>query len=162
MFADLPAAIDAYAHAIAIRKDRADLYTAKASLEETLQRFDEAVADYQRLYQLTYKDPQWMLSIARVRARQGRATDAADALKTAYLSGPKQAPDDFFRVATQLEQWNFLDDAARFAEQGRTAAGDHFLAADIPGVSSDNASTYARILTRQRCWSRCSRPSTQP
>ena len=91
-----------------------------------------------------------MLSIARVRARQGRSTDAADALKTAYLSGPKQSPDDFFHVASQLEQWNFLDDAARFAEQGRTAAGDHFLAADIPGVSSDDASTYARILTRQR------------
>jgi len=150
VFADLPAAIDAYAHAIAIRKDRTDLYTAKASIEETLQRFDDAVADYQRLYQLTYKDPQWMIAIARVRARQNRATDAADALKTAYLSGPKQAPDDFFHVASQLEQWNFLDDAARFAEQGRSAAGDHFLTADIPGISSDDASTYARILTRQR------------
>src|SRR6185312_12916759 len=150
VFADLPAAIDAYTHAIAIRKDRTDIYTAKATLEETLQRFDDAVADYQRLYQLTYKDPQWMIAIAHVRARQNRATDAADALKTAYLSGTKQAPDDFFHVASQLEQWNFLDDAARFAEQGRAAAGDHFLAADIPGVSNDDASTYARILVRQR------------
>jgi len=150
IFADLPAAIDAYAHAIAIRKDRTDLYTAKASLEETLQRFDDAVADYQRLYQLTYKDPQWMVAIAHVRARQGRGADAADALKTAYLSGPNQSADDFFRVASQLEQWNFLGDAARFAEQGRAAAGDSFLAADGPGVGNDDASTYARILTRQR------------
>jgi len=150
VFADLPAAIDAYAHAIAIRKDRTGLYTAKASLEETLQRFDDAVTDYQRLYQLTYKDPEWMVAIARVRARQGRAADAADALKTAYLSGPNQSADDFFSVASQLEQWNFLDDAARFAEQGRAAAGDRFLAADGPGVGNDDASTYARILTRQR------------
>ena len=39
VFADLPAAIDGYAHAIAIRKDRADLYTAKAALEETTATF---------------------------------------------------------------------------------------------------------------------------
>ena len=150
VFADLPAAIDAYAHAIAIRKDRTDLYTAKAALEETLQRFDDAVADYQRLYILSYKNPQWMVSTARVRARQGRSADAADALKTAYLGGPKHNPHDFFQVATQLEQWNFLDDAARFAEQGRVAAGAHFLTADTPGTDAGDPSVYARILTRQR------------
>ncbi len=150
IFGDLPAAIDAYAHAIAIRKDRTDLYMAKAALEETLQRFDEAVADDQRLYQLTYKDPQWMLSIARLRARQGRASDAADALKTAYLSGPKKLPRDFFQIASQLEQWNFLPEAATFAEQGRAAAGSSFLTADETTLGPDDPATYGRILTRQR------------
>ena len=150
VFGNVPAAIDAYASAIAIRKDRVDLHTAKASLEETLQRFDAAAADYQRLYQLTYKDPQWMLATARVRARQGRAADAATALKTAYLTGPKQSPHDFFLIAAQLEQWNLLDTAATFAEQGRTAAADRFLAPDGVLITTTDVSTYARIHTRLR------------
>jgi cellulose synthase operon protein C len=150
VFGDLPAAIDAYAHAVAIRKDRTDIYTAKAALEETLQRFDDAAADYKRLYQLTYKDPQWMVAIARVRARQGRADDAATSLKTAYLTGPKQVPHDFFQIASQLEQWNFLDQATIFAEQGRSAAGDRFFTADASQVDPGDPATFARILTRQR------------
>src|ERR1019366_8052572 len=65
-----PAAIEPYAKAIAIRPDRVDLYTARAGLEERLMRFDEAVSDYEHIYQLAYKDPQWMEKIAAVRARQ--------------------------------------------------------------------------------------------
>jgi len=53
-----PAAIDVYAKAIAIRPDRADLYTARAGLEERLMRFDDAASDYERVYQLAYRDPQ--------------------------------------------------------------------------------------------------------
>ena len=59
-----PAAIDTYAKSIAIRPDRADLYIARAGLEERLMRFDEAAADYEHIYQLAYKDPQWMEKVA--------------------------------------------------------------------------------------------------
>ncbi len=150
VFGDPAAAIDAYARAIAIRKDRGDLYTAKAALEETLGRFDDAAADYSRLYQLSYKDPQWMIATARVRARQGRAAEAVTALEAAYLRGTQSLPRDYFRVASQLEAWNLLDEARRYAEQGAKAAGDDFLAGDSQAVGADDPATYARILTRLR------------
>lgn len=151
IFGDRPAAIDAYAHAITIRKDRTDLYQAKASLEETTQRFDEAFADYQRLYVLTYKNRDWMIAAARVRARQGRADEATAALRTAFLTGPKHTPHDYFQVAAQLEQWDFLPQSASAAEEGHTAAGSHFLVSDSDAnVAPEDPATYARILTRQR------------
>ena len=67
-----PAAVDAYTRAIAIRPDRVDLYTARASLDEKLQHYDEAAADYAKLYQLSYKDPSWLQKQAEVSLRQGK------------------------------------------------------------------------------------------
>ena len=48
VFEDYTGAIDAYGKAIAIRKDRSDVYIARADLEERLQRFDDACADYEQ------------------------------------------------------------------------------------------------------------------
>ena len=99
---DFPAAIDSYGKSIAIRPDRTDLHIARAALEERLQRFDEAASDYDRLYQLAFKDPQWMEKIAEVRARQGRDADAVAALKTALIDvGPARA-SNYFEVSSPV------------------------------------------------------------
>jgi tetratricopeptide (TPR) repeat protein len=147
LFEDYPGAIAAYSKAIAIRKDRADLYIARADLYEHLQRFDDACADYDRLYLLTYKDPQWMEKSALARARQGKNDLAVRALQTAWIEGHPAAAQDDFRVAERLESWYLLDQARTFAEQGIKLAGDDFLAS--PEYRS-GVTTYARILTRQR------------
>ncbi len=48
------------------------IFTSRApDLEEHQQNFDAACADYDRLYVLSYKDPQWMLKSAQARARPG-------------------------------------------------------------------------------------------
>ena len=65
-FDDLPAAESAYSLAINIRKDRVDLYTARADIEMRLSQTDPAqpelaAADFQRLYLLTYHEPSWMV-----------------------------------------------------------------------------------------------------
>ena len=144
---DFPAAIDSYGKAIAIRPDRTDLHIARAALEERLQRFDEAASDYDRLYQLAFKDPQWMEKIAEVRARQGRDADAVAALKTALIDvGPARA-SNYFEIARRLEAWSILEPARSFAEQGVTAAGDDLLAS---AENHDGAKLYARIMTRLR------------
>ena len=146
LFEDYPGALAAYGKAIAIRKDRADLYIARADLEEHQQNFDAACTDYDRLYVLTYKDPQWMLKSAEARARQGKNDLAVRALQTAYIEGRPAAAQNPFNVATQLEKWNLLDQARTSAEQGVKLASNDLLA------SSDNREgllTYVRILTRQ-------------
>ena len=153
-FADYPAAIDAYAHAISIRSDRSDLYEAKADLEERLQRLDDACREYERLYVLSYRDPQWMVKIATVRARQGRREDAIKALQRAWIEGHRVTSSDYFRVATQLEAWNMLDDSLHFAELGVTSEGKDLLGGGEPGGRNgddpEGATIYTRLLTRTR------------
>ncbi len=147
VFEDYPAAIDAYAKAIAIRKDRGDIYIARADLEERLQRFDDACADYDKLYFLSYKDPQWMLRKAQARARQGKNQEAVQAMQTAWIEGRPVDARNYFRAADQLEKWGLVDEARGFAEQGVKLAGDDLLAAP---ENHEGAAIYARILTRQR------------
>jgi predicted Zn-dependent protease len=142
-----PAAIDTYARSIAIRPDRADLYIARAGLEERLMRFDEAAADYQHIYQLAYKDPQWMEKVAAVRARQGKAKEVVAALQAALIEGRPENAGNFFEVARRLEGWQMLEQARPFAEQGVRKAGPDLLAdaAHHPG-----AKIYVGIMTRLR------------
>ncbi len=144
-FEDLPAAIAAYSQAISIRKDRADLYQARADLELRLGQADPAAGDYERLYVLTYHDPQWLVRLAELRVRQHRNADAVKALQTAYIEGRPATAQNQFTVAAQLLQWNLLAEARTFAEAGRTLAGTALLTDN----NSTGASTYARILTRQ-------------
>ena len=105
VFEDYPAAIEAYGKAIFIRKDRSDVYMARADLEERLQRFDEACADYDKLYFLSYKDPQWMVKTAEARARQGKTDLTVKALQVAWMDGRPAEAKNYFRVAAQLESW---------------------------------------------------------
>jgi predicted Zn-dependent protease len=142
-----PAAIDTYAKSIAIRPDRADLYTARAGLEDRLMRFDDAAADYERIYELAYKDPQWMQKVASVRARQGKAKEVVAALQAALIDGRPENASSYFEVARQLESWGMLDPARSFAEQGVNKAG-----ADLLASADDHAGAriYVRVMTRLR------------
>ena len=155
-FDDLPAAESAYSLAIDIRKDRVDLYTARADIEMRLSQSNPAqselaAADFQRLYLLTYHDPSWMVRLAELRARQQRPVDAVKALQAAYIDGHAKAADDFFTVATQLERWNLLAEARNFAEQGVALAGSELLTRSPVYTypqPENGAVTYARVLTR--------------
>ncbi|HKV77206.1 MAG TPA: hypothetical protein VJP02_03660 [Candidatus Sulfotelmatobacter sp.] len=144
---DYTAAIETYGKSIATRPDRADLYTARAELEERLMRFDEAAADYEHIYQLAYKDPQWMEKVAAVRARQGKVKEVVEALQAALIEGRPDNAGKYFEVARRLELWGMLDQARIFAEQGVSKAGSDLLAT---GENDAGVKTYIRILTRLR------------
>ena len=144
---DFPGAVETYGKAIAIRPDRADLRVARAGLSERMMHFDEAIGEYERVYQLVYKDPKWMEKIAEIRARQGKPDEAVAALKTALIDGRPEKAENFFEVARRLESWGLLTQARAFAEQGVASAGAELLA------STENhagAKLYTRILTRLR------------
>jgi cytochrome c-type biogenesis protein CcmH/NrfG len=155
-FEDLPAAESAYSLAIDIRKDRVDLYTARADIETRLSQADPrqselAAADFERLYVLTYHDPSWMIRVAELRARQQRPADAVKALEAAYINGHVTTATDSFTVAAQLEKWNLLADARTFAEQGVALAGPDLLTPQNVNTYPQpeaGAVTYARILAR--------------
>ena len=86
---DFPAAIAEYRRASEVRPDRVDLYTARASLEERLLRFDDAAATYAKLYDLNYHNSQWMEKVAEIRARQGRTDESVEALRRALALAPR-------------------------------------------------------------------------
>jgi predicted Zn-dependent protease len=142
-----PAAIDTYAKSIAIRPDRADLYTARAGLEERLMRFDEAAADYEHVYQLAYRDPQWMEKVAAVRARQGKIKEVVAALQAALIEGRPENAGNYFEVAHRLENWGMLEQARSFTEQGVNKAGPELLSS---AEHHAGAKAYSRIMTRLR------------
>ena len=144
---EFSAAFDTYGKSIIIRPDRTDLRIARAGLAERLMRFDDAVSDYERIYQLAYKDPKWMEKIAEVRARQGRTENAVAALKTALIDvGPERA-ESYFEVARRLETWNMLAQAREFAEKGVNIAGGDLLASPD---HHEGAKLYTRLMTRLR------------
>jgi tetratricopeptide (TPR) repeat protein len=144
---DYPAAIETYAKSIAIRPDRTDLYIARAGLEERLMRFDEAAADYEHIYQLAFRDPQWMEKVASVRARQGKVKEVLAALQAALIEGRPENAGNYFEVARRLESWGMLDEARRFPEQGVNKAGSDLLA---DAQDHAGARLYVRIMTRLR------------
>jgi cellulose synthase operon protein C len=144
---DYPAAITTYGKAITVRPDRSDLFIGRAELETRLMRFDDAAADYERLYQLNYKDPQWMEKVAETRARQAKATETVAALKIALIDGRPENANNYFEVARRLESWGMLAEARSFAEQGTKSAGADLLA---NGEYLAGAKTYVRIMTRLR------------
>jgi Flp pilus assembly protein TadD len=146
-FEDFPAAIEAYSKATQIRPDRMDLHTARATLEERLMRFDQALSSYGKIYELAYHDPQWMEKIAELHARRGEADAAVDALRKAMIEGRPERPQNFFAVARRLESWNLLPQAKQFAEKGMDLAGNDLFAE--PGYS-DGGRIYARVLVRLR------------
>ncbi len=144
---NFPAAIAAYEQAGVIRPERVDLYSARASLEERLMRFDQAAASYTRIYELTYRNPQWMERIAEIRARQREADAAVQAIRKAFIEGRPERPAIFFEAARKLESWNLLEQARLLAERGVELAGQDLL------LDSDNlrgAQVYASIMTRLR------------
>jgi cellulose synthase operon protein C len=142
-----PAAIESYGKAVTVRPDRIDLRVARAGLEERLIRFDDAAADYERVYQLAFKDPKWMEKVAEVRAREGRADDVVAALKTALIDVRPDNAEKYFDVARRLESWGLLTQARSFAEQGVSTAGADLL---VTTGQQSGARTYARIMTRLR------------
>ncbi len=142
-----PAAIDAYALAIQVRPDRADMRAARADLLERTMRFDEAAADYQRLYELNYHDTRWMEKLATVRARQGKIPETVAALQTALVEGRPEKPSNYFEIARRLEQWGMLQQARDFAQKGVDSAGRDLLAV---ADNRSGAQIYTRIMTRLR------------
>ena len=141
------AAVDAYGLAIHVRPEQKDLYSSHAELCERLHRLDVAVADYQTLYRLSYRDPMWKIKEAEARARQGRTADVVKALEEAWIQGHPANPGDQFRVAQQLEQWNMLDEARGYAERGADMAGPAWL---VDANARQGAEVYARIMARLR------------
>jgi tetratricopeptide (TPR) repeat protein len=146
-FEHFPEAIAAYSRAIEVRPDRTDLHLARASLQERLLRFEDALRSYEQIYQLAYQDPQWMEKTAELHLPLGQTDAAVEALRKALLEGRPQRPEHFFAMARKLESWGLLSQARPFAERAVELAGRELL---LDANYARGARDYTRILTRLR------------
>jgi thioredoxin-like negative regulator of GroEL len=135
---DFPAAIASYDGALKARPDRKDLLAERETIEERSLLLDRAVASCQTLYDLSYRDPQWMRKSAELKARLGHREDAIRDLRTAIIGSAKETPETMMMVAQQLDVWNYAAEAASYAERVDPAA-EHI-----------DAGSWARILMRGR------------
>jgi predicted Zn-dependent protease len=142
---DYPAAIADYERALKARPDRSAIVEAKARLEERLMRFEDAIKSYTRLYEMTYRDPQWLVKVAELQARCGRPSDAVAALRTAIVGARNETESADFEIAGRLESWHMLPEAVEFAERGARLAGD-----DLFVNQPADAMVYSRIVARAR------------
>jgi predicted Zn-dependent protease len=107
-----------YDAAIRVRPERLDLYEAKAGLQERLLDFASAVQTNQRLYDLSYKNPSYLLKIADLEVRLGRKAEAVDALKKAYAADGGLPAPQYFAMVDTLNRWGFLDEAKPLIDEG--------------------------------------------
>jgi len=140
-FENYPAAIDAYTKAMAARPERQDLAIARADLEERTFRFADAIVTYNRIYELSHKNPMWLERVARLQARLGQNREAVASLQRAYIENRPEPSREYGRVALILEEYGMVDAAADFVRQQVVNGGIGQLAWE---------SSYARILTRAR------------
>ena len=110
-------------------------------------RFDEAAATCEKLYELTYRNPQWMEELAEIRARQGQTAAAVAALNKAWIEGRPDRAQSYFDVAKRLESWNMLPEARQAVEKGMTVAANDEATLQL-GIH-----TWVRTLVRLRDYS---------
>jgi tetratricopeptide (TPR) repeat protein len=110
--------IEEYKKAIQIKPDRVSFYESLADTHRKLLDYDAASAVYQNLYDLTYKDPQWMLRMAELYARQGKRPETVAALEKAVATDKPLSASRYFEIGARLADWGFLPEAERFLETG--------------------------------------------
>ncbi len=143
---DYPAAITDYQKALKLRPNRPDVLEAEGQLEERLMRFRDAIKTYTRLYELSYRDSEWLVKVAELHARSGQTTEAVAALKTAIIGARSETADADFEIAGHLESWHIFPDAVLFCERGAALVpDDKFMAAE-----GGHAAEWARIMARAR------------
>lgn len=120
---DYPAAIADYTLAMKDRPDRADVLQARANLEERLMRFNDAIASYSRLYDLTYRDPEWMVKVAEMRARSGQPAAAVAALQSGIVGARTETAEADLEIARYLAEWHILPDAVTYLDRAANRAG---------------------------------------
>ncbi len=143
---DYPAAIADYERGIKARPDRADLLAAKGRLEERLMRFDDAIKSYSTLYELSYRDPQWLIKVAELQARLGRSAEAVSAVKSAIIGARSETAAADFAIAERLESWHIMRDALAFAERGASRAGAGLFAEPNLAVNYASIMAHARRM----------------
>ncbi|HYZ86927.1 MAG TPA: hypothetical protein VE621_21095, partial [Bryobacteraceae bacterium] len=90
----------------------------KGTLEEKLLKWSDAAQTYSKLYELSYRNPAWMVRVAQNQARLKQPDAVVKSLRTAFLEGKPDRATEYFEIARKLSDWGMLTEAQQFADQG--------------------------------------------
>ncbi|BDC52224.1 hypothetical protein F183_A45390 [Bryobacterales bacterium F-183] len=138
-------ALASLSKATAIRPDRADLMIARGKREERQLQFEDALKTYQKVWELSYRDPAWMEKVAEQHLRLGRTEQAVATLKDAYLD---KQPDI---VIARLLDWNLVPQASAIATKatpGMQAVIAARLRQPLPASSANYASMIGPVVAQ--------------
>jgi tetratricopeptide (TPR) repeat protein len=110
------AAITNFQAAIAIRPERVDLNQSLADAYRRAGLYKETLQTYERLYELTYKDTNWLAQMAELEARSGNQKKALQ-LYEQYLSS-SSALDRNFQMAQKSFSWGMNRSAIAYGNAG--------------------------------------------
>ena len=114
-----PEAVAVLDKAVYVRPDRVDLFIAKADLETRLLRFDDALKTYQKLYEASYHESQYLASQASLHARLGHNADAVRLLKAAYVDAHPKELNGYVEAMSRLESWHMYAEADELYREAR-------------------------------------------
>ena len=102
-----------------MRPDRLDLYLTKADLETRLVRFEDALKTYQKIYDASYHDSQYLVSQAALHARLGHNADVVRLLKAAYVEGHPKELNAYVSVMDQLINWRMYTEINQVYQEAK-------------------------------------------
>ncbi len=114
-----PEAVTAYNKAAYVRPDRADIMIAKVDLETRLLRFQDVLASDQKLYELTYHDPQYLAAQAETYARLGNKPEAMRLLRAAYIDAHPHEAFGYVAAMERAQSWNWFHEVDELFNQVR-------------------------------------------
>ena len=109
-------AINNFQSAIAIRPERTDLRRQLAESLQRLGRNEEAVAAYEKLYAMTYKDKSWLDPMAELQFRLGNRAKALELYTLSRPSDESPMTRDFALCEKAL-QWGLAAEAVKYGER---------------------------------------------
>jgi lipopolysaccharide biosynthesis regulator YciM len=132
-----PEAVAALNKAVYVRPDRTDLFIAKADLETRLLRFDDALKTYQKLYEASYHDSQYLVSQASVHARLGQNAETVRLLKAAFVEAHPKELNGYIEVMSQLAAWHMNAEVDQIYQEAKpfitASSGDYRRIATVEG-----------------------------
>jgi tetratricopeptide (TPR) repeat protein len=138
-------AAEQYALAVKIEPQRLDLRSTLADALIRLERFQEAIEQLRRGYQLSQQAPDWQVKIAQVYARQGNHQGALNALNEA-LTSKRINSQNIFEYAHLLESWGLSREAREFYKAGLDRLMKNFY--DEPLIDSVQLDGFIRTSLR--------------
>lgn len=110
------AAINNFQAAVAIRPERTDLRRQLAESFQRLGRNEEALAAYEKLYVMTYKDKSWLEPMAELQFRLGNRPKALE-LYTLSRPSDESAMTRDFALCGKALQWGLAAEAVKYGER---------------------------------------------
>ncbi len=142
---NIAGASEQYKNAVANDPSRPEFRRSLASTLARQKRYDEAIAVLRDGWNLSGRDPEWLIEVAQIQISQGKRDDAVLTMRQALTARKNPTTDDDFKMAAKLAGWGLHDEAVRVYEQ--TFARVPKVLKD-EYVNGESVRGYARSLIR--------------